>query len=162
MDSMLTHTESESPVTQWLRLLENGQPDAAQPLWEHFCRRLMDLASAHLNPRLKMVYDEEDAALSAFHSLCRVIADNRQTDLSNRENFWRLLVVITERKIIRRLKYEGRGKRDFRRTLVASVLTDSAELSQDVDLPSREPTQSSQLSSRISAIDCLTNWRMTC
>ena len=40
------------------------------------------------------------------------------------------------------MKYEGRGKRDFRRTLVASVLTagDSAEVSRDVDLPSREPT----------------------
>jgi RNA polymerase sigma factor (sigma-70 family) len=139
---MFTTTESEPPVTQWLRQLENGQPEAARPLWEHFCRRLMNLASGQLNPKLKSVYDEEDAALSAFHSLCRVIADNRQTNLGNRENLWRLLVVITERKIIKRLRHEGRDKRDFRRTQESACLTTAnAEPSSGlVGLPGREPT----------------------
>lgn len=135
--------EMDQPITVWLRMLEDGDSDAARPLWEHFCQKLMQLAAHQLNPKLRRAYDEEDAALSAFHSMCRVISDGRQTDLSNRENLWRLLVVITERKILHRRKYETREKRDVRRTLGESSLhkSNSQDLSSSGQvLPSREPT----------------------
>jgi hypothetical protein len=59
----------------------------------------MQLAGQKLSSKLRRSYDEEDAALSAFHSLCRVISERRQADLGDRDNLWRLLVTITERKV---------------------------------------------------------------
>jgi DNA-directed RNA polymerase specialized sigma24 family protein len=134
-------TNTGEPVTAWLRLLEGGQSEAAQPLWDHFCRKLLELASHRLGAKLRRSYDEEDVALSAFHSLCRVISDGRQSDLSNRDNLWRLLVTITERKILARLKYETRQKRDVRRSLSESCLMlDHSDALGLQALPGREPT----------------------
>ena len=39
--------------------------------------------------------DEEDAALSAFVSFCTAAGEGRFPDLPDREELWRLLVVIT-------------------------------------------------------------------
>ncbi len=131
----------DEPVTTWLRRLEDGQLEAAQPLWDHFCRKLLNLASNRLSPKLKRTYDEEDAAQSAFHSLCRVIADGRHSDLSSRENLWRLLVTITERKIMARIKHETRDKRDIRRSLSESGMFQTGSEAIGLNaLPSHEPT----------------------
>lgn len=131
----------DPPVTQWLQLLEKGNATAAQQLWEHFCRKLMQHASGRLNERLRPSYDEEDAALSAFRSMCRMISDGRQQDLTNRNNLWRLLVVITERKILGRIKYENRDRRDIRRTLSEAILEGDASGSSTLQgLPCREPS----------------------
>ena len=140
----MTHSDPpfiDEPVTAWLRRLEDGQLEAAQPLWDHFCRKLLNLASHRLGQKLKRTYDEEDVAQSAFHSLCRVIADGRHSDLSSRENLWRLLVTITERKIMARFKHETRDKRDIRRSMSESCMFQSGSIATGLDaLPSHEPT----------------------
>jgi RNA polymerase sigma factor (sigma-70 family) len=132
---------SDEPVTLWMRQLEEGQSEAAQPLWEHFCKKLMSLAEKRLSPKLRRTYDHEDAAVSAFHSLCRVITDRRPSDLSDRVNLWRLLVTITERKITNRVRDEQREKRDIRQTLSESCLINASQNGSGFDnLPSREPS----------------------
>lgn len=131
----------DEPVTLWMRQLEEGQSEAAQPLWNHFCQKLMTLADKRLSPKLRQTYDREDAAVSAFHSLCRVISDRRQTNLGDRVNLWRLLVTITERKIANRVRDEHRDKRNLHRTVSESCLVDSEERGSAFDkLPSREPS----------------------
>lgn len=131
----------DEPVTLWMRQLEEGQSEAAQPLWNHFCQKLMTLADKRLSPKLRQTYDREDAAVSAFHSLCRVISDRRQTDLGDRVNLWRLLVTITERKIANRVRDEHRDKRNLHRTVSESCLVDSDDRCSGFDkLPGREPS----------------------
>jgi DNA-directed RNA polymerase specialized sigma24 family protein len=115
------------PITVWIRQLEMGQLDAtkqlaAQQLWNHFCQRLMDLARSRLASKLRRTYDEEDVALSAFHSLCRAISlkdDARQnnTGLGDRIDLWKLLIVIADRKILNRVREESRQRRSIHRTL---------------------------------------------
>lgn len=127
----------DEPVTLWMRQLEEGQSEAAQALWNHFCQKLMTLADKRLSPKLRQTYDQEDAAVSAFHSLCRVISDDRQTDLGDRVNLWRLLVTITERKIANRVRDERRDKRNLHRTVSESCLINSEERGSGFDkLPS--------------------------
>ncbi len=131
----------DEPVTLWMRQLEEGQSEAAQALWNHFCQKLMTLADKRLSPKLRQTYDQEDAAVSAFHSLCRVISDHRQTDLGDRVNLWRLLVTITERKIANRVRDERRDKRNLHRTVSESCLVNAGERGSVFDkLPSREPS----------------------
>jgi RNA polymerase sigma factor (sigma-70 family) len=139
-EDLQQNVPDDPPITAWLRQLESGQNDAATPLWKYFCERLMQLASKQLNEKLRPAYDAEDAAISAFHSMCRVISTDRQSDLSNRENLWRLLVVITERKVIKRIKYETRDKRDVRRTLAQSDRHQQSSSTAGWELISHEPS----------------------
>lgn len=87
-------------VTRWIGQLKGGDPDAAQPLWERYFDRLVRLARQKLvsGRRRGGDEDEEDAALSAFDSFCAGAARGRFPLLGDREDLWRLLVVITARK----------------------------------------------------------------
>ncbi len=56
-------------------------------------------------------FDQEDVAISAFHSLCEGVRGGRFPELSHREDLWSLLVVITARKTSAKLRGESALKR---------------------------------------------------
>lgn len=72
--------------------------------------RLRDFARQKLDVQTRRRYDEHDAANSAFHSLCRGLADGR-IEAENRDALWGLLAVITSRKISTQRRYGNRLKR---------------------------------------------------
>ena len=92
----------EGSVTCWIQLLSTGDPAAAQRLWERYFRRLVGLARTKLRGAPRRAADEEDVALSAFVSFFRGAARGRFPRLEDREDLWRLLVVITARKALLR------------------------------------------------------------
>ncbi len=55
--------------------------------------------------------DEEDAALAAFDSFVRGAVRGRYPRLDDRDDLWRLLVTITERKALDQVQLERRQKR---------------------------------------------------
>ena len=59
-------------VTHWINALKSGDQDTVQLLWNRYFRQLVERARKKLCAlRSPMaVKDEEDVALSAFHSLC--------------------------------------------------------------------------------------------
>src|SRR5262245_15997347 len=85
-------------VTAWIASLKAGNAEAAEALWRRYFEALVRLARARLRGTSRAVADEEDAALSAFDSFCRGAACGRYPRLDDRDDLWRLLVVITERK----------------------------------------------------------------
>jgi DNA-directed RNA polymerase specialized sigma24 family protein len=102
---------SDGSVTHWLRRLKDGDSAAAQPLWEAYFGRLASLARAKLRGARRRAEDEEDAALSAFDSFCRGAERGRFPQLADRNDLWRLLVVITARKAFDAAQRERRRKR---------------------------------------------------
>src|SRR4051794_39017001 len=90
----------EGSVTRWIGDLRSGGDAAAQRLWERYFDRLVHLARNKLRalPRRGAAEDEEDAALSAFDSFCRGVARGQFPRLTDRDDLWRLLVVLTVRK----------------------------------------------------------------
>jgi DNA-directed RNA polymerase specialized sigma24 family protein len=98
-------------ITDCINKLKAGDPVAAQQLWERYFQRLVRLARKHLQRRRPRAADEEDVALSAFDSFCRGAEAGRFPQLNDRDNLWRLLVVITVRKASHLLRAEGRQKR---------------------------------------------------
>src|SRR5438094_672479 len=108
---------SDDPVTLWIDELRNADEAAAQKLWLHFVSRLYDLARKKLMPETRRVYDEEDAAQSAFHSVCAGIAAGRFPDLQDRDSLWHLLLAITGRKVAHRHRHDRQQRRDVRRNL---------------------------------------------
>jgi DNA-directed RNA polymerase specialized sigma24 family protein len=98
-------------VTGWLAQLQAGEDEAAQPLWERYFRQLVELARSRLRGVPRASADEEDVALSAFDSFCRGAVEGRFPQLHDRDELWRLLVVITAHKALDRLRHERRQKR---------------------------------------------------
>ncbi|MDG3006664.1 ECF-type sigma factor [Paludisphaera mucosa] len=100
-------------VTHWLGDLKVGDLAAAQPLWERYFGKLVVLARSKLRSLHKTGAegDEEDAALSAFNSFCTGAAGGKFPKLDDREDLWKLLVVITARKAFAQVGRERRLKR---------------------------------------------------
>jgi len=105
----------EGSITGWIAGMKAGDLAAAQPLWEHYFGRMVDLARARLRasgPRGRdAASDEEDAALSAVDSLCAGLARGQFPQLADRDDLWRLLVVITTRKVRAQARRKLRQKR---------------------------------------------------
>src|SRR3984893_4664796 len=109
IDFMLAHggidpMSSEGSITHWLRLLQAGDRSAAQPLWERYFQLLVVRARASLRGSPGRVADEEDVALGAFDSFCRAAEQGRFPNLNDRNDLWRLLVVLTAWKVARTVR----------------------------------------------------------
>ncbi len=102
---------AENSVTHWIMALKQGDQSAAQGLWEAYFRRLVGLAHARLRDTSRRVADEEDVALSAFHSFCQRARAGRFPRLDDRNDLWQILVLITVRKAIDLRNYAGRASR---------------------------------------------------
>ena len=94
-------SESEGSVTRCVRDIGSGDAAAATLLWERYFALLVQVAKKRLarSGSTGADADEEDAALSAFVSFCTAAGKGRFPDLPDREELWRLLVVITARKV---------------------------------------------------------------
>jgi DNA-directed RNA polymerase specialized sigma24 family protein len=103
--------ETRGSVTHWIGALKAGDDEAAQRLWERYFDGLVRLARAKLGALPRGAADEEDAALSAFHSFCRGVARGRFPRLDDRHDLWRLLVTITARKAMDQAERLNRKKR---------------------------------------------------
>jgi DNA-directed RNA polymerase specialized sigma24 family protein len=114
--------DEECSVTRWIGHLKRGHPDAAHHLWQRYFHRIVGLARAKLGHAPRAVADEEDAALSAFRNLCEGAAHGRFDLLQDRDDLWRLLVVITARKAADLKKRQNRVKRGGGRILGQSDL----------------------------------------
>lgn len=102
----------------------------------------MNYARTRMSPSTRRIYDEEDAAVSAFRSLCRGIESKRFPDVADRTNLWSLLVVITSRKISNRFRYEHQQRRDSHQLISDTIIrtTDGNEIDVLRSVPGKEPT----------------------
>jgi DNA-directed RNA polymerase specialized sigma24 family protein len=101
----------DGSISLWIPLLKDGDEAAAREIWRAYFKRLVALARAKLRGVQKRVADEEDAALCAFDSFCRGAELGRFPQLNNRDDLWRLLVMITARKASDLAQNEARLKR---------------------------------------------------
>jgi DNA-directed RNA polymerase specialized sigma24 family protein len=97
-------------VSAWIGRLKAGDPEAAQQLWQRYFTRLVGLARKKLWGARRRVADEEDVALSALDSFCRAAARGRFPRQEDRDDLWRLLLVITARKAIDLVQRERRDR----------------------------------------------------
>jgi DNA-directed RNA polymerase specialized sigma24 family protein len=122
-------------ITKWIGELKAGDPSAAQKLWELYFQQLVALARQRLQGTARGLADEEDIALSAFDSFCRAAARSRFPQLNDRTDLWRLLVVLTERKVYRLRRAERRQKRGGPRFTQPQAEPDLADMVCDQPTP---------------------------
>jgi DNA-directed RNA polymerase specialized sigma24 family protein len=102
---------SDVSVTRLIGMLKQGDRAASQQLWEAYFGRLVGLARARLKNTVLRVADEEDVALSAFDSFFRRAERGQFPQLEDRDDLWQLLFVLTVRKAINLVHYQGRKSR---------------------------------------------------
>ncbi len=125
----------QDSVSQWLGPLQAGDEAAVEKLWQRYFSQLVQLArkKVHGGGQREAA---EDVALSAFDSFCRAAREGRFPQLTDRDNLWRLLVVITARKAAHHTRDALRQKRGGG---VMGTRRDDADLSLE-QLVSREPS----------------------
>jgi DNA-directed RNA polymerase specialized sigma24 family protein len=136
-------TDSEGSVSRWIGALKEGDALAAQRLWERYFEALIRLARAKLGDIPRRDEDEEDIALSAFHSFCQGAAEGRFPELDDRYGLWRLLVKVTLRKAIDSAERKRRKKRGGGRVRGESVLDGADSDAREAGIEQivgREPT----------------------
>ena len=116
----------EDSVTLWIDGLREGSEESVQHLWERYFTQHTRLAGEKIPRGVRRDFDEEDVALSAFQSLCEGVRHSKFPDLSDRNNLWSLLIVITARKAMRRLRSATAKKRGGGKVMGESVFQDAA------------------------------------
>ncbi len=102
----------DDEVTLWLERLATGDELAARQIWDRYIQQMLSFARKRLAAANRRVADEEDLALSAFHSFCQRAERGQFPDLKDRGSLWKLLTTIIARKAtaeIRRNFSEKRG-----------------------------------------------------
>ena len=127
-------SSTEGSITTCLRALEQGCDDAGHQLWNHYYHRMVVLARNRLGHAAGRIADEEDVAISAFDSFCDGLRQGRFTEMHDRNDLWAMLIVITLRKAIDQIQYDGRQKRGGG---ISRPINDEAVLQ---ELLSREPS----------------------
>jgi RNA polymerase sigma factor (sigma-70 family) len=102
---------ADDEITHWLSGLAQGNETAVQEIWQRYCERLVRFARQKLGDSGRRVADEEDVALSAFHSFCRGVAAGHFPRLDDRHDLCKLLLTITARKVAAQMRYSHRQKR---------------------------------------------------
>ncbi|TWT87818.1 ECF-type sigma factor [Neorhodopirellula pilleata] len=110
---------------EMLEKVRDGDDEATAILWERYFQPLVRLAGTRLPKNLKRTADEEDIALSAFHSFIAGIQRNQFPDLEGPDNLWGLLITLTSRKVNAHLRKQTRQKRGGGNVRGESVFLDS-------------------------------------
>ena len=107
--------DDQGSITGWIASMKAGDLAAAQPLWERYFARIVVLARRGCGPRAGGAGTppamRKTPRSSAFDSLCAGLARGQFPQLADRDDLWRLLVVITTRKVQAQARRQLRQKR---------------------------------------------------
>jgi RNA polymerase sigma factor (sigma-70 family) len=123
-------------VTLWINQVKEGEREGVRLLLERYFQRLVQLARRRLEGRPGLASYDEDVALSAFKSLCLGAERGRFPQLSDRDDLWRLLAVMTIRKAIdvqrRHRPQEAPGEPDLEQLVSAEPTPElAAEMAEE-------------------------------
>jgi DNA-directed RNA polymerase specialized sigma24 family protein len=131
----------DGSVSRWLDGLKAGDDADIQRLWDRYFHQLVRLVAARLPGHARREYDEEDVALSAFHSLCDRVGRGEYPDLAGRDDLWRLLATVTTRKAFATVRHQRRQKRGGGQVLGESAFQGEGVIAAGLaGFLSREPT----------------------
>lgn len=98
-------------ITLWISKLKENDPRSHEELWNAYFQALLGAIRKKLNNHEKRSFDEEDVAVSAFHSFFRAVEEQRIPQLNDRHDLWKVIIVIAARKISNRRDRNNAQKR---------------------------------------------------
>lgn len=91
--------EEQGSVTQWLKKLQAGQPQAAEPIWKRYQAKLLSIASKQLEENPDRAVDGEDLVQSSFRNVCVAVQNGKYPDIDKRADLWGLLYIATVNRV---------------------------------------------------------------
>jgi DNA-directed RNA polymerase specialized sigma24 family protein len=119
--------KQEDSVSGLLVGLKQADQQAAAGLWHRYFDKLVGLARRRLSGIPPGMIDAEDVALSVFKSLCLRAARDSFPQLQDRDDLWRILVLLTRCKAaatVRKASRPNSGAHPVRRNAVEQVVCD--------------------------------------
>ena len=113
-DKEMNKPNEQNPPSEFTQLIDRvrqGDEEATTALWEKYYQQLVRIAARRLPANLKRTGDEEDIALSAFHSFIAGVRRDQYPDLRGPDNLWGLLITLTGRKTHAHMRHQTRQKR---------------------------------------------------
>jgi DNA-directed RNA polymerase specialized sigma24 family protein len=101
----------DQSVTVWIRDLKQGNQLAAEQLCERYWSKVAALARKRLGTFPRSLADEQDVTASVLANLCHGAQCGKYPRLADRDDLWRLLVVLTAHKVCGYYERAGRKKR---------------------------------------------------
>ena len=98
-------------VSALISQLKAGDEDSVRVLWDRYSAALIRSAQNSLRGQNPAKMDPEELAQSVFFALYRGAINEQFECLNDRAGFWTLVLVITRRKAIDRIRRETRQKR---------------------------------------------------
>ena len=98
-------------VSHWIDLVKYGDSAAANRIWQHYFKRLVQSVRRRLLGQNRAVTDKEDIVLSVFDSFYAAAEKGRFPDLSDREDLWQLLLRMSARKVVDKQRHDLRQRR---------------------------------------------------
>ncbi len=115
----------DTSITTWIEQLRGGDSTAAQHLWERYLGQLVRLARRKLAGTQRRVTDEEDVVVVAFEKFLRMAEGGGFPRLSDRNDLWQVLVLITEQVAVDQIRLHKAQKRGGGRVRGDSALEGS-------------------------------------
>lgn len=108
---MTLEWDEQQSISRWIEELRDGDDRAAEDIWHQYFEQLVRLAGRRLGSLPRRVADEEDIALSALNSVILGVRNQKFPGLDDRTDLWKLLVLVTTRKVIARRRRHFAAKR---------------------------------------------------
>lgn len=102
-----------------IRRFQRGEEDAATALYLRYAERLRRSADQQMSAKLSQRLDADDIVQSVFRTFFRRVADG-QYDLVQRDDLWKLLLVMALNKIRNAGNYHLADKRTIAKTQLLS------------------------------------------
>jgi len=104
-------TPAKGSVSILLSQLKAGDDEAVRLLWNRYSSALIGSARKQFHGQNPARLDPDELAQSVFNALYRGAIDNRFDRLNDRTGFWTIVLMLTKRKAIDRIRRETRLKR---------------------------------------------------
>ncbi|MEZ6143508.1 MAG: sigma-70 family RNA polymerase sigma factor [Zavarzinella sp.] len=90
--------DSSHSITNWIRDWQQGDPKAAENLWQRFSRRVEGMAKSKLQQVPGRFGDQADLAQEVFAAVFTGIQQDRFQQLHSRDDLWQILAMVTARR----------------------------------------------------------------
>lgn len=96
---------NDGEIVRWLSDIADGDPAAAEKVWDRYSQRLISLARKKLAAMPSEIADEEGAVISALRSFFSGIQGNQFPRIEDPNDLWKVLALLTARKAIAQLRH---------------------------------------------------------
>lgn len=106
---------SSTPISEWIESIKKGDSAAQVKLWQRYYQQLVLLAHNRLRCASgREDFDGEDILQCVFLNVFQQAERGGFPDLADRRGLWRLLIVLTERRLSNKLRAFNAKKRGGR------------------------------------------------